>query len=53
MLHIVECVFQPDDLSRWKGGEGESKDCEGRNGGEGGMGGRVFNMEKVYVYLNE
>lgn len=60
MLHKVECVVQPDELSLWRGKGGrqrnESEERKGRREGwdyVGGEGGWVFNMGKVYVYLKE
>lgn len=45
MLHKVECVFQPDELSLWRG-HSESRELRvrGKKWKEGGRGGGVFNM---------
>lgn len=55
MLHKVECVFQSDELSLWKGKRQrtESERRIGRREGILGRGGGVFNVGKVYVYLKE
>lgn len=58
MLHKVECVFQPDELSLWSGGQRKRRIKSGRNwvegGGrddEGGKGGGVFNMGIKSMYI--
>lgn len=54
MMHKVECVFQPDELSLSRGERRQQRtESGGRNWEEGGKGGGVFNMGKVYVYLKE